>query len=177
MSDEAMIERIARICHEANRAYCAGIGDLSHKPWDEAPEWQRKSAVSGVKNLLDNPGNGPESSHENWLRDKTEAGWVFGTVKDEVAKTHPCMVPYRDLPPEQRVKDSIFHAVVSCFREIDMINPNVDLPERKTDVLSSMRIHYAGYEGQVVINVAAPVAVNEEVTEKVYTALRDRLHT
>jgi len=27
-------ERIAKVCHEVNRAYCAGIGDNSQVPWE-----------------------------------------------------------------------------------------------------------------------------------------------
>ncbi len=43
------IESIAKICHEANRAYCATIGDASQLPWEESPDWQRQSAINGVK--------------------------------------------------------------------------------------------------------------------------------
>ena len=43
-----IVERVARICHEANRAYCQTIGDFSQRPWAEADEWQRKSAIEGV---------------------------------------------------------------------------------------------------------------------------------
>jgi hypothetical protein len=37
---------------------------------------------------------------------------VYGEVKDAVAKTHPCMVPYDDLPEFQRKKDALFLAIV-----------------------------------------------------------------
>lgn len=55
---------IARICHEANRAYCQFLNDYSQRPWDEAPPWQRDSAVKDVKFHLRNPGAGPSASHE-----------------------------------------------------------------------------------------------------------------
>ena len=42
------VTAIARVCHEANWAYCESQGDHSQAPWDEAPEWQRQSAVNGV---------------------------------------------------------------------------------------------------------------------------------
>lgn len=41
-------EQIAQIVHEANRAYCATIGDFSQAKWDEAPDWQKASAIDGV---------------------------------------------------------------------------------------------------------------------------------
>ena len=105
-------EQIARICHEANRAYCIGLGDMSQLSWDEAPEWQRKSAIIGVKFTLANPDAKPSRSHESWLSEKELDGWRYGEVKDPVAKTHPCFVPYDDLPAEQKIKDHLFQAVV-----------------------------------------------------------------
>ena len=33
------------------------------------------------------------------------AGWTYGFQKSELARTHPCLVAYEDLPPEQRAKD------------------------------------------------------------------------
>lgn len=106
---------IARTCHEVNRAYCQTVGDNSQLPWDEAPQWQRDSAVNGVKFAIENPGITPEQSHENWLLEKQQAGWHYGSVKDELTKTHPCMRPYDLLPREQRVKDTLFLAVVKML--------------------------------------------------------------
>ncbi len=42
-------ERIARVAHEVNRAYCEACGDYSNVRWEEAPEWQQTSAIEGVK--------------------------------------------------------------------------------------------------------------------------------
>lgn len=109
---DRFIQAAAQAAHEANRAFCRAIGDQSQPSWDDAPAWQRTSAVNGVVGVLD--GNGPEQSHESWLKEKEADGWVYGTSKDPVAKTHPCMVPYDQLPPEQKVKDAIFVAVVTA---------------------------------------------------------------
>lgn len=104
-------ESIAKACHEANRAYCATIGE-SQPSWDEAPDWQKESAIAGVRHAIDNPDATPEDSHLSWLMVKTAEGWTHGEVKDAEAKTHPCMVDYADLPEEQRRKDEIFLDVV-----------------------------------------------------------------
>ena len=112
MLKERKIEAIARICHEANRAYCAGLGDDSQLSWDDAPQWQRDSAINGVAFHIENPGAGPADSHNSWLSEKLRDGWKFGPVKDPAAKTHPCMLPYEDLPHEQHTKDYLFIAVV-----------------------------------------------------------------
>lgn len=105
----------ARICHEANRAYCSSIGDDSHLPWAEAPDWQKQSAIAGVEFNIANPTAGPSSAHESWVEEKRSAGWVYGEVKDPAAKTHPCCVPYDDLPLEQRRKDVLFIAIVRAL--------------------------------------------------------------
>jgi len=111
------VENIARICHEANRQYCQSLGDLSQPIWEHAPDWQRDSAINGVQFHQDNPNAGPEGSHNNWLLVKGADGWVYGEVKDAEAKTHPCIMPYGDLPLEQRLKDSLFIAIVHSLSE------------------------------------------------------------
>lgn len=107
--------QVARICHEANRAYCAALGDLSQKPWVEAPEWQRESAIHGVEFHQATPDAPPSASHESWLAEKRAAGWKYGPVKDDAKKEHPCFVPFEDLPPEQQVKDVLFSAIVRAL--------------------------------------------------------------
>lgn len=105
-------EYIARICHQVNRAYCAAIGDNSQPDWRDAPQWQKDSAILGVKAVLDNPNGTPEDSHNSWLEHKRSEGWVYGPKKDPATKQHPCMVPYAELPADQRVKDHLFRATV-----------------------------------------------------------------
>lgn len=112
MTTSLMIERIARVAHEVNRAYCASQGDDSQKPWGLAPKWQRESARAGVQFHLDNPDAGPEASHNEWSARKIAEGWVYGPLKDPAAKTHPCLVPFEDLPKAQQAKDYLFRAVV-----------------------------------------------------------------
>lgn len=112
--------QIAQIVHEANRAYCQTIGDESQVSWDEAPEWQRVSAVKGVEGILAGAITRPEQSHESWLDEKARTGWRFGPVKNAETKEHPCFVPYGQLPPEQQAKDAIFFAIVrACAPPIE----------------------------------------------------------
>ena len=106
---------IARVCHEANRAYCATIGDPSQIPWGDAPEWQRISAIKGVEFSLANPEAPASASHDSWLEEKRATGWKYGPVKDADAKTHPCFVPYAELPLEQRRKDALFWVIVAAL--------------------------------------------------------------
>lgn len=111
------MERIARVCHEVNRAYCQALGDMSQPTWADAPEWQRSSARMGVD--LHTMGDfGPEASHISWMQQKQDEGWVYGPVKDAEKKEHPCMVPFDQLPREQQAKDFIFRAVVHAMSKV-----------------------------------------------------------
>lgn len=103
-------EQIARVCYEANRAYCKTIGDNSFGPWEEAPQWQKDTCIKGVENAR-NPDVKPEDSHYAWLNEKVATGWKYGPVKDPEKKEHPCMTPWTALPVEQRLKDVLFLAV------------------------------------------------------------------
>lgn len=106
---------IARICHEANRAWCEHNGDFSQKSWQDAEDWQKDSAIAGVKFAINNPDAGDSAQHDNWMREKLAAGWVYGPVKDANANppTHPCLVPFEQLPPAQQFKDKLFRAIVN----------------------------------------------------------------
>lgn len=108
-------EQIAQITYEANRAYCKTIGDNSNLPWDEAPDWQKTSTIAGVAAHRQDPHSTPRMSHEKWLTFKLNDGWKFGPVKDADKKEHPCILPYDDLPAEQKLKDYLFRDIVRTF--------------------------------------------------------------
>ena len=96
-------------------AYCQAIGDVTQVPWEEAPQWQRDSAVKGVEMHLADPNASPAASHESWKKQKLEEGWTYGPIKDPEKKEHPCIVPFADLPKEQQVKDWLFRGVVHAI--------------------------------------------------------------
>lgn len=115
LSDEGGYVNIAKVCHEANRAYCETLGDSSQACWEAAPLWQRESAKEGVEFCLANPSAPPSANHDSWLEVKRAAGWKYGPVKDAKKKEHPCFVPYEELPPEQQKKDTLFKAIVAAL--------------------------------------------------------------
>ncbi len=110
------LARIAKVCHEANKAFCEKNGDNSQKYWDEAEEWQRDSAIKGVAFRINNPDAGEDTQHNAWMADKVANGWVYGETKDPVAKTHPCIVPFNKLPKFQQQKDILFCAIVDSIK-------------------------------------------------------------
>lgn len=111
---------IAMTAQAINAAYCRAMGDDSQVDWDDAPEYQKNSVLAGVDMHLANPEATPENSHESWLAQKVAEGWTYGEEKDAEAKTHPCILPYDELPEFQKAKDHIFRATVhATARAID----------------------------------------------------------
>jgi hypothetical protein len=112
------IDLIAEVCHEANRVLQRAGGEVVHFPWENTTEVLRASIRSGVGGVLD--GLSPEESHQAWVEYKVAEGWVYGPVKDFAAKTHPNLVPYSELPFEQRLKDRLFGTIVEAFRQHEL---------------------------------------------------------
>lgn len=110
------LEQIAKVCHEVNKAYCEALGDTSQPSWEDAPEWQKSSALKGVQFHIDNPNAGPEATHNSWLDDKILNGWDYGKVKDVENKYHPCILPFSKLPKEQQAKDYMFRQLVHSLK-------------------------------------------------------------
>jgi RyR domain len=120
----SQLDSIARVCHEVNRAYCQALGDNSQPTWEDAPRWQRDSAMLGVKLHIDNPAASPAASHESWMSQKVADGWVYGPEKRPDLKQHHCIVPFDQLPQEQQAKDFIFRAVVHALKDT-LLQPKI----------------------------------------------------
>lgn len=114
---------IARVCHEANRSFCEALGDQSQEPWETAPEWAKESAIAGVRSRLEaGPDADPSNAHAAWRAHKEAEGWIYGEKKDPWKKTHPCMVPFDKLPPEQQAKDHLFCGIVDALGKLLELN-------------------------------------------------------
>jgi hypothetical protein len=120
------IERIARITHQVNKAFCEATGDDSQPEWEDAPDWQKESAMNGIIHAANHTAQSggsqinPEASHNSWMSHKLREGWRYGPVKNSVTKEHPCLLPWEELGRDDRLKDVLFGGIVhfySVFRE------------------------------------------------------------
>ena len=50
------------------------------------------------------------NTHENWSRERLNQGWVWGPVRDDARKHHPCLIPYDELSEEEKEYDRITSA-------------------------------------------------------------------
>ena len=43
--------------------------------------------------------------HEIWSQTRISQGWTYGPERKDAEKKHPCLVPYEELPEEEKVYD------------------------------------------------------------------------
>lgn len=46
-----------------------------------------------------------ENVHDVWAVTRIEQGWTYGPERNDAEKKHPCLVPYDQLPDEEKVYD------------------------------------------------------------------------
>lgn len=46
-----------------------------------------------------------ENVHENWALARIRQGWSYGPIRDDMKKETPCLVPYDQLPEEEKEYD------------------------------------------------------------------------
>ena len=108
---------MARLIHGVVREY-----NILHEipgdnfEWDDVDLEYRRSIENAIKNELDSPAKEPSDSHNRWLKARLDDGWTYGPVKSQKHKTHPCMIPYEDLPRAQQFKDELFSCMVALLK-------------------------------------------------------------
>ena len=43
--------------------------------------------------------------HEIWAQARINQGWTYGDKRDDENKLHPCLIPYEELPDEEKEYD------------------------------------------------------------------------
>ena len=43
--------------------------------------------------------------HEVWAQNRMEEGWIYGEQRNDDLKTHPCLIPYEELPEIEKAYD------------------------------------------------------------------------
>ena len=43
--------------------------------------------------------------HEVWAQSRLDQGWTYGDERSDALKTHPCLVPYDELPEVEKAYD------------------------------------------------------------------------
>lgn len=46
-----------------------------------------------------------EQVHETWAKGRVEQGWTYGEARDDSKHQTPCLVPYNELPEDEKAYD------------------------------------------------------------------------
>lgn len=58
-----------------------------------------------LEDLLELAEQMAERIHDVWMEERIRQGWSYGEKRDDVNKKHPCLIPYEDLPEEEKIHD------------------------------------------------------------------------
>jgi len=101
----------ARVIHAVIREIQAVNGEQVIAAWPDRTPQEQEQDTATVREHREK-GVKARQAHEQWMAMRTAGGWTYGPVKDYAAKTTPLLVPYDDLPWEQRVKDEVYEALI-----------------------------------------------------------------
>ena len=72
---------------------------------DYIPEPMDLSLVDLPESLIQLSERIVENVHEVWAKARIDEGWTYGEKRDDIHKKHPCLVPYDELPEEEKEYD------------------------------------------------------------------------
>ena len=72
---------------------------------DYIPEPIDLSLVDLPESLIQLSERIAENVHEVWAKARIDEGWTYGEKRDDIHKKHPCLVPYDELPEEEKEYD------------------------------------------------------------------------
>ena len=72
---------------------------------DYIPEPMDLSLVDLPESLIQLSERIAENVHEVWAKARIDDGWTYGEKRDDIHKKHPCLVPYDELPEEEKEYD------------------------------------------------------------------------
>ncbi len=132
---EGALENLAKAIHEEYLRTVASLGPPHSQgpaavPWGDLPEEYRQSNRDQARHILSKleemgfgfvPSHGtneplleftPEEieemarmEHIRWMEEKIRNGWIWGAERDNSRKVHPLLIPWEDLPYDEKVKD------------------------------------------------------------------------
>ena len=115
MISQKLLYILAESCYEATKVISEQILSEEKKEWKLVDSDDKAKLLNAVNRAIEKRITDPSVSHGEWITDMIKDGWQYGEKYDEVKKTHPCMIPYDQLPVGQQTKDYIFLAILKPF--------------------------------------------------------------
>jgi len=70
-----------------------------------------------------------ENNHDLWAKKRLSEGWIYGPNRDDNKKTHPDLVPYKDLSDSEKEYDRI--TAMEGLKAIIALGYQIELPSAK----------------------------------------------
>lgn len=107
-------EREARLVYEATRIEAAwSERSIVPEPWEDRDDKFKKNMINIIEKYISlDKLPTPEEAHDSWMKAYFDMGWKYGEKRDVDKKEHPDLVPFDELPKDERDKDAIFLAFV-----------------------------------------------------------------
>lgn len=93
LSNDLMNMGLKEIPAEETMKYVPQCADIDNI---QLPEELTELAEQMAKNV-----------HEEWAQERIRQGWTYGKERNDSLKQHPCLIPYEELPEEEKQFDRI----------------------------------------------------------------------
>ena len=111
---DAQVIAIAAMAHHAVRKWRIWNDESPEPPFDALPQIDRRAALERAR-AASTLTNEPDShEHAMWLADMAVNGWRAGPY-NPIAKSHPRIVPYSELPDWAQKEYRLYRAVVKAL--------------------------------------------------------------
>jgi len=87
------------------------------------------SMVTLPSELADMTEQFAKNTHEVWSKQRFAEGWKYGKTRDDEKKLHPCLVPYEELPENEKEYDR--RTAIEAIRFIIKNGYKIVPPEKK----------------------------------------------
>ncbi len=113
-----LIERRAEFIYNAARLAAIGSkAPIVPVVWDEREEAFKNQFLKVIERQCgENRSNSPEELHGSWMQSYFSMRWAYGNIYNREKKTHPDLVPYKQLGQLEQDKDAVFVALCEIAR-------------------------------------------------------------
>lgn len=82
------------------------------------------SAVKLSTNLLELTELLAKNTHDIWAAKRLAEGWKYGATRNDERKEHPCLVPYEELPENEKEYDR--ETAMETLKVIEMLGFRIE---------------------------------------------------
>ena len=121
MPNKNIKEKIAEIIYEATRVEASwSKRSIVPEKWVKRDEKFRSQFVDMIDKYLSlKKLPTPTQAHNSWMKAYFKMGWKYGKTRNVVKKTHPDLLPFDELPKDEKDKDAIFLAFVWTVKNLN----------------------------------------------------------